>query len=289
MSRYLKAVVDLRASAAAFAACAILASGALPTTAAPAAEASAPRVVSTEMNGNGLTMEATIDPEGLTTTYEIRVECPSPSQCLRTEGELPAVHEDRTVSLPLGQLLRGHTYWFIVAASNADGYVSRRTEALVPSLSSPCPPNGCTTYIQPYEGLQTKSGAEATERGAIRGMELAKQRQAEQQAREAEASQRAEAAAHQRATEEAQAAARKQEEYAAHFDCVVPVLRGDTLAAARRALSDAHCRLDRVRRPRHPHRGTLVVTRQTRRPGERLAPEAEVSIVLAVDAHRRRA
>ena len=63
----------------------------------------------------------------------------------------------------------------------------------------------------------------------------------------------------------------------AHRSCVVPPLRGDTLATARRALSAAHCRLGSVHGPAR-HHGTLRVTRQSARAGKRLANDARVSL-----------
>jgi Tol biopolymer transport system component len=63
--------------------------------------------------------------------------------------------------------------------------------------------------------------------------------------------------------------------------CVVPRLRGLTLARARRALIRAHCRLGRVRHRQRHHRGPPVVRAQSVSPGSRLAPRSQVSVLVA--------
>lgn len=72
----------------------------------------------------------------------------------------------------------------------------------------------------------------------------------------------------------------------AHRPCVVPSLRGDTLTAARRALSAAHCRLGSVHGPAR-HSGALRVTRQSVRAGKRLPNGARVSLWVAVRQRER--
>ena len=67
--------------------------------------------------------------------------------------------------------------------------------------------------------------------------------------------------------------------------CLVPSLKGDTLRAARRALSRAHCRLGRITEPRTRH-AKLTVTAQSRPAGARLADNAPVAVRLL--ATRRR-
>jgi hypothetical protein len=62
--------------------------------------------------------------------------------------------------------------------------------------------------------------------------------------------------------------------------CVVPRLRGMTLASARRSLARAHCRLGRVRRARSRARRGRVIS-QSRRPGARLAAGARVNVVVS--------
>jgi hypothetical protein len=61
--------------------------------------------------------------------------------------------------------------------------------------------------------------------------------------------------------------------------CLVPALRGRSLADARAALKRADCRLGAVTRPRRA-RGRLVVVRQSAPRGSRLAADAAVAVVL---------
>lgn len=67
--------------------------------------------------------------------------------------------------------------------------------------------------------------------------------------------------------------------------CLVPSLNGDTLRAARRVLSKAHCKLGRVTEPRRRH-ARLIVTGQSRPAGARLSDNAPVAVRLG--ATRRR-
>jgi subtilisin family serine protease len=57
--------------------------------------------------------------------------------------------------------------------------------------------------------------------------------------------------------------------------CVVPKLRGKTIAQARRALARAHCSLGRVQR-----RGKGPIVAQSPRAGRRLAPGARIRVIL---------
>jgi hypothetical protein len=63
--------------------------------------------------------------------------------------------------------------------------------------------------------------------------------------------------------------------------CVVPHLRGMTMAAARRALARAHCRMGKVSRPRHPRRGhVLSVVAQSARSASHHPRNYRVNITL---------
>lgn len=63
--------------------------------------------------------------------------------------------------------------------------------------------------------------------------------------------------------------------------CIVPQLRGMTLATARRALTRAHCELGRVRAPRHPKRHhTPHVVRQSAHRATHHRPHYRVNITL---------
>jgi len=69
--------------------------------------------------------------------------------------------------------------------------------------------------------------------------------------------------------------------------CRVPALKGLPLARARKALTKAHCKLGRVRRPKHA-RGLLVVERQSHRSGTKLAAGAHINVVLAKPPRKAR-
>lgn len=68
--------------------------------------------------------------------------------------------------------------------------------------------------------------------------------------------------------------------------CLVPLLRGDTLRAARRALTIAHCKLGRVSTPRG-RRAKLVVTRQGKRAGALLPNGTPVAVRLGKRRSKR--
>jgi beta-lactam-binding protein with PASTA domain len=71
-------------------------------------------------------------------------------------------------------------------------------------------------------------------------------------------------------------------------DCVVPRLKGDTLAAARRALDRAHCRPGKLTKPRRL-RGPLIVVKQSVRSNSELAPGSRVALTLGAGAKRQAA
>jgi hypothetical protein len=196
-----------------------------------------------------VTVSAHINPEGLETTYEIKLECgtgePVPCDSIpseRREGRLAADYEVHEVSLTLTGLQPG-TYWFGVRASNTAGETSRSSDILtIPTPTSPFPEgtSGGGIVEAPYIGAdsgQLKEIAIREEEQRIKAKE-----EEEQKARELTAR----PASEQKHTEEQQPAAPAQTE---HPTCRVPALKGDTLAAARRALAKAHCRLGALHRP----------------------------------------
>jgi hypothetical protein len=97
---------------------------------------------------------------------------------------------------------------------------------------------------------------------------------------EREAAEKAEREAEQRAAAERQAT-----EAAAARRCVVPSLKGESLTAARHALSLAHCALGEVRRARDS-RGRLVVVAQSPARGKTLPSEARVDVRLGHPEYR---
>lgn len=68
--------------------------------------------------------------------------------------------------------------------------------------------------------------------------------------------------------------------------CVVPSVKGNTLAGARRALEAAHCGVGKIYTPRSGH-GALVVSWQSASSGSRLRMGSPVSLRLALRTPHR--
>ncbi len=268
----------------------LLAAGTLST--APAAAASEPLIsegTASELDSE-ITIEAQIDPEGLATSYEILLECPSHETCQHTKGTLPAVEEPRAVQLALSDPQPDATYIFTVTARNADGQTSRswRFKAPQPTetlpVEEPIPPGAAPEGVKDKESYTPPPLPWANESGN----EAAQRTIAEQRAKEHEEQQAKEAAeqhaavlkhAEEQAQQAAAEAAARQREEAEHPACLVPALKGDTRTAARRALADAHCRLGKFHQPAHRH-GMLYVSAQGTPAGTRLAGGARVALTL---------
>jgi len=138
--------------------------------------------------GGEVTVSAYINPEGLETTYEIKLECGSgepvpcdsiPSQ--RREGHLAAGYAAQEVSLTLTGLQPG-TYWFGVRASNSAGEVSRSSDILEVPESPGSFPNGTA----PVEVVRAPYLGEANNQLQAIAEQNARERD-EQHAREAAA------------------------------------------------------------------------------------------------------
>jgi len=240
--------------------------------------------------GGEVTVGAQINPEGLTTSYELKVECRGSgatceplSNAPHEVGVLPASFGGQEVSLNVTGLEPG-TYWFSVLAQNSLGVAYRRSNILdIPPPPPGACPTGCPVPSEPYKPEIPPWVGNTAAEGAARELAAAQaeQRQAaiereEQQARAAALRSAEEAALHQR---EAEA---QESEPPAHPEqkCVVPALRGLTLSAARRALGKAHCRLGRITRPAR-HNSAVVIVEQSARHGKRLPAQAAVSVKLA--------
>lgn len=212
---------------------------------------------------------AWIDPQGLETTYRIALDCGAdgsfeecnPTQSI--EGILPAGYESQEEILNLTGLRPSGEYQFIVKALNAAGKTSQVggiSLALIPPGGS----SECVGCDEPYE---TKESQWAIESGNLAAAETLR----EQRAKEA--------------TEAKVAASKAAEEPAddhqpSHVtNCVVPLVRGDSLDVARSVLGRAHCRLGKVVRPRHYH-GRLVVIRESPRRGTHISSRVPVALIL---------
>ncbi len=145
----------------------------------------------------------------------------------------------------------------------------------------------------PYEAEVFTASMESAEHQAA--IDFAKTEAERHQAKEQEEQQHAAEMAARRATEETElqhaeereakeATEREEQEHPA---CRVPALKGDTLAAARRALRRAHCRLGAIHRPTH-HHDTLYVSAQGAPAGEQLAHGARVMLTLGAKRASRR-
>jgi hypothetical protein len=246
--------------------------------AAPALATNGPPVIESmsASAGGEIAVGADINPDGLETSYEIWLECPScdPSD-QKTAGLLPAVNETRAVTLVLSGLQPGQ-YWFAVLVRNGAGEASQRSDILEVPASPGSFPNGTApvgVVRAPYLGEaagQLKAIAEQHTR------EQDEQHAKEQEAQRTEDQLAAQAAERQhREAEEAAAAVAQRRARV----CVVPSLRGTTLSAAGHALANAHCHLGKVSRPRR-HHGMILVTRQDPRPGETLPAGGGVTLTL---------
>jgi hypothetical protein len=288
--------------------CAVLSTAALLPAPALAAEGKPPMIESMGTGiGGEVTVSAHINPEGLETTYEIKLECgtgePVPCDSIpseRKEGHLAADYEVHEVSLTLTGLQPG-TYWFGVHASNSAGEASQSSDLLtIPTPPPGACPNGCSKNEQygseipqwynelaNSESAQTRKEYEAKQQQLAKEKEEAKAQEAARYAtEEAELKQVEERDAQEAAARERQE--REEEAEAEHPACRVPALKGETLTGARRALARAHCRLGALHRPARPH-GTLYVNTQSAPAGKRLAHNARVALWLVAGSGAKRA
>jgi hypothetical protein len=64
--------------------------------------------------------------------------------------------------------------------------------------------------------------------------------------------------------------------------CKVPKLKGLTQSAAKKKLTQAGCRIGKVKKPRKAGKKTLVVRSQSRKAGRKYSPGAKVNVVMKV-------
>lgn len=272
---------------------------ALPPTVAMAAT-KAPEVgylAASHVSTSGATIEVPINPEGGETSYEIALECQSPGESSqscepltvgpqRQQGVLSPSSEQQVVTDAVSGLQSGYLYKYDVIAANSvarAGYVG--DGFITCPLQGPCPQQPFLEGLALWniEGAQS-SANEAPKREEER--EAKKREEEERPAKEAaarsarerevrEAGERAgrEAAERERLAKEQSA------KQAAAAMCHVPSLEGDTLAAARRALGKAHCKLGKVSEARG-HYKKLVVTSQSAKHGKILTGGAAVAVKL---------
>lgn len=262
---------------------------ALTPAVAGAAEGRPPEIVSTGSGiGGEVSATAQINPEGLETTYEIKLVCEScgPPGYRPATGQLQAVQETISVRLNLTGIKSG-TYGFEVKARNTAGDTSRTGELTVPEVPPGACPDGCSKNEQYgseipqwYINLSNSESAQTLKEYEAKQAREQQEKKTKEAARyateEAELKQAEERDAQEAAARERQ---EREEQEAEHPACRVPALKGDTLTAARRALARAHCRLGAIHQPAH-HDGTLHVSAQGAPAGKRLAHNARVALRL---------
>ena len=281
-------------------------SAALCSLAIPAASfaSSAPSIGAVTGSGseNYATLEVPIRPNGLETRYEFWLQYPActsggscePATSERVgEGSIEASRLEQVVSVNLTSLKWNYSYSFVVTATNEDGRRESYPQTFTTPSSPPAGDPGGSGAGAPYEFKEEPWN----EAGASREADEAPQLEAERQAKAKEEAERpaeeaAARAAKERAVREAgeragreaaerEAKMKEAEKTAAASSvrCLVPRLRGDSLAAARSALSKAHCGLGKVNRARKEQR-KLVVSTQSVRAGRVLAKGTAVAVKL---------
>jgi hypothetical protein len=252
----------------ALSACVATSALALSVSPALATEGKAPVIASTESGtGGGVTVSAQINPGDLETSYEIKLVCSScaPAGYAPAAGTLPPANEARTVTLNLTGIQPG-SYRFEVFAGNSAGDASQSGELYVPP-----------SYLIEFNEAQAREQQEKqTAEAARHATEEAELKQADEREAQADEREAQEAVARERVAREHQ---RREEQEAEPLACRVPTLRGQTLAAARRALAKAHCSLGAVHRPGR-HNSALYVRAQGTPTGKLLADNARVAVWL---------
>jgi hypothetical protein len=264
---------------------------------------SAPSVgaVSGSASENYEMLEVPIRPNGLDTAYEFWLQYPAcqSSPCEPTtseriaQGSIEASRLEEIVSVNLMGLKWNYSYTFVVIASNSDG--RRESYPQTFTTGSP-PPPGCPDGCSENKPVEFKAEP-WNEEGASHEADEAPRLEAERRAKAKEEEERpikeaaARAAKERELREAGERAGReateretkmKEAEKAAAARlarCVVPKLKGDSLAAARTALGKAHCSLGKVSRPRARQR-KLVVSMQSLRAGRQLVKGTTVAVKL---------
>jgi hypothetical protein len=252
-----------------------------------------------EVSPTGATARAWVNPEGGETSYEIWLECrevpegggqcePLTADPQRRQGTLPAVSEPLIVADAFTGLQPGSFYKYRVVATNSvgrSGIVGAGFETVICQPMSLCPG-------QPYAPGEPLWILEGAERAAQEAPRLEAEREAKhREEEERPAKEAAERSAKEREIREAgERADKEQAELAAsagRSSCVVPSLKGDSLAQARRALRRAHCDLGKLSKPQG-HDGRLFVVGQSVRGGSKLAAGTRVALILGSRHQDRR-
>lgn len=241
-------------------------------TADPATEPQAPAIESAEASSEYSgqeTIEAEIDPQSYETRWTISLECTPKPRCQSAEGRLPSDDQHHLIKAIVTGLEPDTSYRYTIEASSSAGVTSIAGE--FESIPAGACPDGCGTaelYRPPEPPWADQSGKEAAERT------VNEQREKEQKEREAAARYLSERQTHPTVGHPQ-----------ARTLCIVPALKGDTLAVAQRKLAEGHCRLGRVHR-RPGQLGTLHVSRQGTPAGKRLNGGARVALWMRASPRR---
>jgi hypothetical protein len=264
---------------------------------AQASTAEGPTIVNAEaldMTEHGAKLELKIDPHDADASYEAWIECqeaprgapgcePVTGGAHEVGGTLPLSSGVQTTTVEVTGLEPAYRYLYRVAASNAAGRTEEQPQLSFETFAL----GACREGRCPYASSVSLANIESAEREAravfaeAEAHRRAVREQEERNAREYAMIEGAPTAL----TGQPEGQAVPQTPLPVH--CVVPLLRGDTLHAARRSLGRHHCRLGKVRRPRH-YTVTLHVTRQSPGRGERLASGAVVAVTLGAPRPQRR-
>jgi hypothetical protein len=261
---------------------------------------SAPRVdvESVSVSENTATLHAQVKSGGLETKYEIWLEfapcsgggpCETMVQQRVGGGHVAAGSEAEVLSAEVKSLRWNYSYTFWISAKNsageAEGQQGFRTGSEPPK--APSGDEGGSGMGAPYE---SKTEPWVWE-GASNSADEAPQREAERIAKHKEEEERPAKEAAERAAKEREAreagelagkeAAERERLAATAAMCVVPSLKGDSLAAARSALHTAHCKLGKVTSPHGRRRhGALVVLSQSHPRGAMLPRASAIAVRL---------
>jgi hypothetical protein len=176
--------------------CAVLAAGlALSATQAGAVGNERPTIEGTtvtDISAAGVTVEALIDPRGNETTYEIWLVCQHPTTAAvpiceeptggqhLQKGHVAASFLDRIVSARLTGLSGGYRYMYAVSAASTIGAAETQYQTFETAPPASCP-DGCSSYIPPYESKQTPGGEAVLQKAAEEA--AARQREYEREAK----------------------------------------------------------------------------------------------------------
>jgi hypothetical protein len=147
----------------------------------------------TGISPTGATVEALIDPRGNETTYEIWLVCQHPATAAvpiceeptggshLQKGHIDASFLDRIASASLSGLNGGYRYMYAVSATSTAGTAETRYQSFETAPFAGCP-DGCSSYIPPYESTGSKGAAEVSQKAAEEASARAREREAKEQA-----------------------------------------------------------------------------------------------------------